>query len=199
MRPRDWTAAGVDCLRELAETATSLSDLRKEARALPVAPEAVQPRAVDRVFDPAGNMLQETVNNVTTMYAHNSGNQLTREISPNTIVDHLYDGRGNETLRTTKVQNVVVAEKSFIYSYTNQLPAVPNNTTGDTWNYINCPTGERASKGKAGESTEEVYFPRFGDGTRRSPARYFDGALENGRYAYGMGVFIADADQASLG
>jgi signal transduction histidine kinase/CheY-like chemotaxis protein len=41
----------------------------------------------------------------------------------------------------------------------------------------------------------DQYFPRLPDGTRRSRDRYFDGVMENGRYVYGMGALIGDADK----
>ncbi|MBW8812126.1 MAG: response regulator [Caulobacterales bacterium] len=40
----------------------------------------------------------------------------------------------------------------------------------------------------------DLYFPRQPDGTRRSRDKYFDGALENGAYTYGMGALIGHAD-----
>lgn len=43
----------------------------------------------------------------------------------------------------------------------------------------------------------DVYFPRRADGTRRSPDRYFDGAMQNGQYIYGMGAFIGQPDGMS--
>ncbi|MDP3633595.1 ATP-binding protein [Phenylobacterium sp.] len=43
------------------------------------------------------------------------------------------------------------------------------------------------------------YFPAKGDGTRRSRDALFDGHLTaSGRWIYGMGAFISDADQASM-
>ncbi|WP_340645286.1 ATP-binding protein [Phenylobacterium sp.] len=45
----------------------------------------------------------------------------------------------------------------------------------------------------------EAYFPAKGDGTRRTRDALFDGHLTvSGRWIYGMGGFISDADQASL-
>ena len=45
----------------------------------------------------------------------------------------------------------------------------------------------------------EDYFPAKGDGTRRSRDALFDGHLTaSGRWIYGMGAFISDADQASM-
>jgi signal transduction histidine kinase/CheY-like chemotaxis protein len=43
----------------------------------------------------------------------------------------------------------------------------------------------------------DEYFPPFGDGTRRSRAKYFEGALDRGEYTYGMAAMIAHADQLS--
>jgi signal transduction histidine kinase/ActR/RegA family two-component response regulator len=39
------------------------------------------------------------------------------------------------------------------------------------------------------------YFPLQPDGTRRSRAKYFDGAMEESQFTYGMGAFIAHGDK----
>jgi signal transduction histidine kinase/ActR/RegA family two-component response regulator len=43
----------------------------------------------------------------------------------------------------------------------------------------------------------DAYFPDRGDGTRRSDPRWFDGAIHNGEYTYGMGAFIGQAGNMS--
>ncbi|THD77129.1 MAG: response regulator [Phenylobacterium sp.] len=43
----------------------------------------------------------------------------------------------------------------------------------------------------------DLYLPRQPDGTRRSPSKYFDGAMNHGEYMYGMGAFVGQADQLS--
>jgi len=40
-------------------------------------------------------------------------------------------------------------------------------------------------------------FPDHGDGTRRSDPKWFDGAISDGEYTYGMGAFIGEADKMS--
>ncbi|QUD90712.1 response regulator [Phenylobacterium montanum] len=41
----------------------------------------------------------------------------------------------------------------------------------------------------------ETYYPRFGDGTRRSPAPLFDGSMNAaGEYTYGMGAYLGHPD-----
>ncbi|HEY2658763.1 MAG TPA: ATP-binding protein [Caulobacteraceae bacterium] len=45
----------------------------------------------------------------------------------------------------------------------------------------------------------DAYYPRFGDGTRRSRAQDFDGAMApDGEYTYGMGALIAHADVLTM-
>ncbi|MBU1377403.1 MAG: response regulator [Alphaproteobacteria bacterium] len=39
----------------------------------------------------------------------------------------------------------------------------------------------------------DAYFPLRPDGTRRSRDRYFDGAMQDGQYIYGMGVMVGGA------
>jgi len=41
----------------------------------------------------------------------------------------------------------------------------------------------------------DVYFPRAGDGSRRSDPRHFDGVAQDGRFTYGMGAFLGHADE----
>ncbi|MBS0332056.1 MAG: hybrid sensor histidine kinase/response regulator, partial [Proteobacteria bacterium] len=41
------------------------------------------------------------------------------------------------------------------------------------------------------------YFPRKGDGTRRSADKYFDGVLRQGDYTYGMGAFLSHEAEAT--
>ena len=40
----------------------------------------------------------------------------------------------------------------------------------------------------------DVYFPKRADGTRRSRDAYFDGAMTDGRYVYGMGALMVRPD-----
>jgi len=42
----------------------------------------------------------------------------------------------------------------------------------------------------------DAYFPLQADGTRRSRSKYFDGAMEDGNYTYGMGAFVGHAKDA---
>ncbi|MDB5493348.1 MAG: response regulator [Phenylobacterium sp.] len=41
----------------------------------------------------------------------------------------------------------------------------------------------------------DVYFPQLPDGTRRSAPKFFDGAMEQGQFTYGMGAFIGHAQE----
>src|ERR1700761_4536052 len=43
----------------------------------------------------------------------------------------------------------------------------------------------------------EEYFPKKGDGTRRSRDKYFNGVVSDGDYTYGMGAFLGRADVAT--
>jgi signal transduction histidine kinase/AmiR/NasT family two-component response regulator len=43
----------------------------------------------------------------------------------------------------------------------------------------------------------DTYFPLQADGTRRSRDKYFDGVVENGSYAYGLGAFLGSARKAT--
>ena len=49
----------------------------------------------------------------------------------------------------------------------------------------------------AADRLTDAYFPVAADGTRRSASRYFDGAMEDGQFTYGMGAFLGHADQLS--
>jgi signal transduction histidine kinase/ActR/RegA family two-component response regulator len=40
----------------------------------------------------------------------------------------------------------------------------------------------------------DAFFPLQADGTRRSPARFFDGTMKDSQYTYGMGAFIGRPD-----
>ncbi|HEX7943491.1 MAG TPA: histidine kinase dimerization/phospho-acceptor domain-containing protein, partial [Phenylobacterium sp.] len=44
----------------------------------------------------------------------------------------------------------------------------------------------------------DEYFPRQPDGTRRSRDKYYEGTLDGGKFTYGMGAFIGDADHLPM-
>jgi signal transduction histidine kinase/CheY-like chemotaxis protein len=55
---------------------------------------------------------------------------------------------------------------------------------------------DRLSTGEV-DRLADSYFPKAADGTRRSDPKYFDGAMTQGEFIYGMGAFIGRAAEMS--
>jgi RHS repeat-associated protein len=130
---------------------------------------AVAARSATYVIDPGGNRTSQTIEGVTTTFQHNQASQITIETRTSATqtdkIVHSYDIWGNETLRTTDLNNDLTTDITEIYQYNylNRISFYSNSATSANFEYSYWPGGDRYSKTNNGTSTSEIYIPKLDD------------------------------------